>query len=166
MTPPAESRATADREIAVSRIIEGPPGLVFMAFTEASQLGRWWGPDGFSLTTESFEFSVGGEWTFVMHGPDGTDYRNWVRFMEISPPERLVVHHGSMRDDPEAFISVFTFVEVAAGTEVTLNNVFPTKEQRDQAVEKYHAIEGAEQTLGGLAAYTSHLADSRDERSG
>lgn len=165
MTGPAETGSPAEREIAVSRIIEGPPSLVFMAFTEASHLARWWGPDGFSITTASFEFMVGGEWEFTMHGPDGTDYPNWVRFMEISPPERMVVHHGAVRDDPEAFTSVFTFVEVPRGTEVTLRNVFPTKELRDRAVEEYHAIEGAEQTLGALAAYTTRSSDERDERS-
>jgi len=31
--------------------------------------------------------------------------------------------------------------------------VFPTKQLRDEAVEKYHAIEGGEQTLRNLAAY-------------
>jgi ribosomal protein L13 len=35
--------------------------------------------------------------------------------------------------------------------------VFPTKELRDAAVEKYHAIEGGQQTLGKLAAYVSEI---------
>jgi hypothetical protein len=33
--------------------------------------------------------------------------------------------------------------------------VFPTREVRDEAVEKYHAIEGGEQTLRNLAAYVT-----------
>jgi hypothetical protein len=35
--------------------------------------------------------------------------------------------------------------------------VFPTRELRDEAVEKYHAIEGGEQTLRNLAAYVAEL---------
>ena len=35
--------------------------------------------------------------------------------------------------------------------------VFPTKGLRDEAVEKYHAIEGGEQTLRNLAAYVAEL---------
>jgi ribosomal protein L13 len=35
--------------------------------------------------------------------------------------------------------------------------VFRTKELRDEAVEKYHAIEGGRQTLGNLAAYVTEL---------
>ena len=35
--------------------------------------------------------------------------------------------------------------------------MFPTKELRDEAAEKYHAIEGGEQTLGNLAAYVTEM---------
>src|ERR1043166_9289149 len=70
---PAES-ATADREIVISRVISAPREMVFEAFTEVRHLSRWWGPEGFTATTRSFEFRVGGEREFVMHGPDGTDY--------------------------------------------------------------------------------------------
>ena len=34
-----------------------------------------------------------------------------------------------------------------------MHTVFPTQELRDEAVEKYHAIEGGQQTLNNLAAY-------------
>src|ERR1700674_1521351 len=67
--------ATADREIVISRVISAPRELVFEAFTEVRHLSRWWGPEGFTTTTRAFEFRVGGEWVFVMHGPDGTDYQ-------------------------------------------------------------------------------------------
>ena len=39
--------------------------------------------------------------------------------------------------------------------------VFPTKELRDEAEEKYHAIEGCEQTLRHLAAYAAVLTARR-----
>lgn len=156
---------TPDREIVVSRVVEGPPSLVFEVFSDESHLDRWWGPDGFSITTEVFEFAVQGEWVFVMHGPDGTDYPNWVRFQEITPPQRIVLQHGERPDDPEAFTSVVTFVEVAGGTEVTLRSVFPTKALRDRAAEEYHAVEGGEQTLGRLAGYVAHGTDEDSERS-
>jgi hypothetical protein len=38
-----------------------------------------------------------------------------------------------------------------------MRTLFPTKELRDQAVEKYHAIDGGRQTLDNLAAYVSEL---------
>src|SRR5438034_6649211 len=63
---PAQS-ATADLEIVISRVIGAPRELVFEAFTRVRHLSRWWGPEGFTTTTRSFEFRVGGEWDFVMH---------------------------------------------------------------------------------------------------
>jgi len=152
-----ERSATADREIVVSRIIDAPRELVFEAFTEVRHLSRWWGPEGFTTTTQSFEFRVGGEWIFVMHGPDGTDYRNWILWTEIVPPERIARLHGASRDDPNAFQSVMTFEAEGAATRIEMRTLFPTKEMRDQAVEKYHAIEGARQTLDHLAAYIAEL---------
>jgi len=185
---PAQS-ATADREIVISRVISAPRELVFEAFTEVRHLSRWWGPDGFTTSTRSFEFHVGGNWDFVMHGPDGTDYQEWISWTEIAPPERIALLHGEYRGDPNAFESVLTFVPdgprgaegehgrspvtdgprgaegehgrspvtFGAATRIEMRTLFPTKELRDQAVEKYHAIEGGQQTLSNLAAYVTEI---------
>ena len=124
---PAQS-PTVDREIVVSRTIDAPPELVFEAFTEVRHVSRWWGPEGFPATTRSFEFRVGGEWDFVMHGPDGTDYPEWITWTEISPPERIALLHGESRGDPNTFESVLTFEPDGAATRVEMHTVFPTKQ--------------------------------------
>jgi uncharacterized protein YndB with AHSA1/START domain len=149
--------ATVDREIVISRVINASRELVFEAFTEVRHLSRWWGPEGFTTTTQSFEFRVGGEWVFVLHGPDGTDYPEWITWTEISPPERIALLHGEFREDPNGFESVLTFEPDAAATRIEMRTVFPSKELRDEAVEKYHAIEGGQQTLGNLAAYITEI---------
>jgi uncharacterized protein YndB with AHSA1/START domain len=154
---PAQS-ATADREIVISRVIDAPPELVFQAFTEVRHLSRWWGPEEFTTTTRAFEFRVGGEWDFVLHGPDGTDYQEWISWTGIVPAERIAMLHGEFRGDPNAFESVLTFTPEGAATRIEMRTVFPTKEQRDEAVERYSAIEGGRQTLGHLAAYVTELA--------
>jgi len=153
----AAQSATADREVAISRIIDAPREVVFEAFTAVRHLSQWWGPDGFTTTTRSFEFRVGGEWEFVMHGPDGTDYQEFISWTEITPPERIALLHGESRGDPNAFESVLTFEPDGEGTRVQMRTVFPTKELRDEAVEKYHAIEGGQQTLSNLAAYVTEF---------
>ena len=150
--------ATADRAIAMSRVIDAPRELVFEAFSAVRHLSRWWGPAGFTTTTRTFEFRVGGEWDFLMHGPDGTDYQEWISWTVIAPPERIEMLHGEHRGDPNAFESVLTFAPDGATTRIEMHTVFPTKELRDEAVEKYHAIEGGQQTLGNLAAYVAELA--------
>src|SRR4029077_4697139 len=144
--------ATADREIVISRVISAPRELVFEAFTEVRHLSRWWGPEGFTTTTRAFEFRVGGEWVFVMHGPDGTDYQEWISWTEIAPPERIAPPHGQSRGAPNAlaaralppreprgapnaFESVLTFASDGAATRIEMRTVFPTKELRDEVVE-------------------------------
>ena len=149
--------ATADREIVMSRVISARRELVFEAFTQVRHLSRWWGPEGFSTTTRSFEFRVGGAWDFVMHGPDGTDYQEWITWREIVPPQRIALLHGESRTDPDAFESFLTFESTGERTRIAMRTVFPTRELRDQAVEKYHAVEGGEQTLSNLAAYVAGL---------
>ena len=149
----------ADREVVVSRTIEGPRRLVYEAYTEVRHLEQWWGPNGFTTTTRSFEFREGGVWDFVMHGPDGTDYPNWIQWRELLPPERIVLVHGQSADDPRPFVSTITLVERGGSTEITMRALFQTRQQRDEVVERYHAIEGGRQTLGRLAAYVSTLAE-------
>src|SRR5699024_8547209 len=152
----ASGRSTAtDRDILVSRKIDAPRELVFEAFTNARHLSQWWGPEGFTTTTRSFEFRVGGVWEFTMHGPDSTDYREWITWTEITPPERIAMLHGEHRDDPNAFESVLTFTADGDITTIEMLAVFPTKELRDEAIEKHGAIEGGKQTLGSLAAYVT-----------
>lgn len=153
---PAQA-ATADREIVVSRLIHAPREVVFEAFTEVRHLSQWWGPDGFTTTTRAFEFRVGGVWDFVMHGPDGTDYQEWITWTEITPPERIALLHGEFEGDPNAFESVFTFASDGTTTRIEMRTVFPTKELRDEAVKKYHAIEGGQQTLSNLDAYVTGI---------
>ena len=90
---------------------------------------------------------------------DGTDYQEWISWTEITPPERIALLHGESRDDPNAFESVLTFTPDGAATRLEMRTVFPTKELRDEAVEKYHAIEGGQQTLSHLAAYVAEISD-------
>ncbi len=111
------------------------------------------GTGGVTTTTRAFEFRVGGEWDFVMHGPDGTDYQEWISWREITPPERIALIHGESAQDPEAFESILTFVDHGETTEITMRTVFPTTALRERAVDEYHAIEGGSQTLDRLAAY-------------
>ena len=112
----AAQTTRSDREIVVSRVIGASREVVFGAFTEVRHLSHWWGPEGFTTSTRAFAFRVGGAWDFVMHGPDGTDYQEWVVWTEIVPPERIALRHGAFDGDPDAFDSVLTFTAEGAAT--------------------------------------------------
>lgn len=151
MTLDASAPATSDREIVVRRTIEGPRKLVFDAFTDPERLGRWWGPNGASITTRAFDFRPGGIWDATIKGPQG-EFPNYVVWKEITPPERLVwMYYGTGKDDPNPVETILTLAERDATTDATLRLVFATKEAREMA-KQYHAVEGARLTLERLAA--------------
>ncbi len=145
-----------DRLIEVSQTFDAPRELVFEAFTEPDHIGSWWGPNGFSTTTDSMRFEVGGEWIFTMHGPDGTDYPNRVVYTDIKRPEYLKYDHFGNEDEEDLphFKATITFEQLGAKSRVTLQMLFPTAEARKGAME-FGAVEGGEQTLARLANHLS-----------
>ncbi len=78
-----------------SREIAASPAEVFAAFADTARLAKWWGPAGFTNTFSICEFRTGGEWAYVMHGPDGMDYKNQSVFYEVESLKRVIIHHIS-----------------------------------------------------------------------
>src|SRR5438270_12891064 len=152
----SEASTEADREIVVSRIIEGPRRLVFDAFTSATHLAEWCDPwSGSKITTHAFDFKPGGVWDATIQGPDGRAYPNHWSWKEIVPPERIVWMYAMKKDDPHPVRTTLTLAERGNTTEATLRLVFGSKEERDEKVAKYYAAQGAQQSLDSLAAYVT-----------
>jgi hypothetical protein len=86
-----------------------------------------------------------------------TDYTEWICWTEIAPPELIALLHGESRGDPNAFESVLTFAPGGAAARIEMRTVFPARELRGEAVEKYQAIEGGRRTLSNLAAYVTGI---------
>ena len=148
------------RAIVASRVLPASRNLVWRAWTDPAHLGQWWGPQGFTTTTGSFDFRPGGVWRFVMHGPDGRDYENRITFDEIVEPERIRYHHGGGDDvEPVQFRTTVTFeILTAKTTRITLHAIFPSAAERDRVIKEYGAAKGAEQTLSRLADYVAGLS--------
>lgn len=145
---------TAGREIVITRVFNAPRERVFDAWRDAAYIGEWWGPDGFTTKTDSMDVRPGGEWRYVMYGPNGSVFPNRMIFDEVVEFERLVYRHDSGEDnDPNQFHVTVTFEAQGNKTKFTMRSVFPTAAQRDFVVREFHAIEGGNQTLGRLARY-------------
>ncbi|MDE2585148.1 MAG: SRPBCC domain-containing protein, partial [Betaproteobacteria bacterium] len=131
--------------------------LVWKAMVEPEHMQRWWGPDGFSIEGVTMDLRVGGTWTFVMVGPDGTRFPNHSVFTEITPPSRLAFDHGD--GERVWFEASIDLQDTGSGTLVTLRQLYPSKEFRNEVVTKYGAIEGGKQHLAKLEAYVrEHLS--------
>lgn len=139
--------STTDREFVHTRLIDAPREQVFAAFAEPTRLARWWGPNGFTSTFSVFEFRPGGAWRFVMHGPDGTDYRNENVFAEIVAPDRIAIEHSAA---PHHFVLTVTFTAQGPRTLVGWRQMFDTAAEK-QRIAAFVAPAN-EQNLDRLAA--------------
>jgi uncharacterized protein YndB with AHSA1/START domain len=159
----ARSSIDLDRDplaIVATRELDAPRELVWRAWTDPKHLAQWWGPIGFTTTTQSFDMCEGGNWRFVMHGPDGRDYQNRITFDVIERPSIIKYHHGGGDDvEPVQFRATVTFEEIdAKRTRITLHALFPSAEERARVIREYGADKGATETLSRLADYVATLA--------
>ncbi|HEX9842447.1 MAG TPA: SRPBCC family protein [bacterium] len=158
MTASSAAAQWVGREIVFTRVFDAPRELVFEAWTQQRHVEQWWGPNGFTTTTGTYEPKPGGEWVFVMHGPDGRDYPNRIVFDEIAPPERLVYTHGGGPDGVDVqFQTTVTFEAQGGKTRLTMRAVFRTAEELDRVVREYGAIEGGKQHLERLGEYLATM---------
>lgn len=109
-----------DLEFVNTRLFHTTRERLFQAWINPDYLKLWWGPRGFTNTFEVFDPRPGGDWRFVMHGPDGKNYPNHSVFVEITRPERIVFDHQGW----PLFRVEATFAEEAGGTRLTFRMIF------------------------------------------
>jgi uncharacterized protein YndB with AHSA1/START domain len=142
----------SERELVITRLFDAPRKLAFEAFSDHNNISRWWGPNGFTTTTHESNFRVGGGWRFTMHGPDGTDYPNYIAYTEIEQPELIAYDHYHDKGGPLHFKATVAFAEENQKTRITLRLIVDSAVIRDGFV-KFGAVEGGYQTLDRLAVY-------------
>ena len=146
------------RSIVAVREFDAPRELVWQAWTDPKHLAKWWGPNGFTTTTNTYDARPGGVWRFVMHGPDGRDYQNRITFEEVVKPERIVYRHGGGADvEPVQFKTTVTFEDIGGKTRLTMHMLFPSAAERDRVIKEYGADKGLVQTLARLAEHLAKL---------
>lgn len=128
------------------RVFRVNPSELFNAWTDPALLAQWWGPKGFTNTFQEFDLRPGGYWRFVMHGPDGSDYPNESRFVEITAPKRLVFDHISGHH----FRLEATFEPEGNHTKLTFKQTFVSKDEYEKL--KSFLVAANEENLDKLQA--------------
>jgi uncharacterized protein YndB with AHSA1/START domain len=139
---------TSDRELVISRLLNAPRELVWKVWTEPEHIKNWWGPNGFTNTIYKMDVKSGGVWDFIMHGPDGVDYKNKSTFLEIVKPEKIVFEHLSPK-----FTTTVTFDEQGGKTLLTWRMLFGTAEELQKIVQVFKADIGLKQNVDKLEVY-------------
>ncbi|GIP50037.1 hypothetical protein J53TS2_36280 [Paenibacillus sp. J53TS2] len=135
-----------DLEFAHTRLYDSPREDVYRAWAQPELLTRWWGPNGFTSTFHEFDFREGGFWRFTFHGPDGKEYPNENKFIEIEAGKRIVLEHQGA---PE-FRLTATFTDEGARTRVTFLQQFKDENLFEQV--KSYCPDSNEQNLDRLQA--------------
>lgn len=149
---PTDASANAN-EIRITRIYDAPVSAVWDAWTDPKQVGQWWGPRGFSITTHTRDLRAGGTWEYTMHGPDGKDWPNFTRYHEVVPQARLVYDHGASSADAKPMFRVTAeFRAVEGGTQLDMRMRFASAEEERAARGIIKAASG-NSTWDRLAEY-------------
>ena len=141
MNEKRESEATAtkgrtaverksERELVVTRTVNGPARLVFEAWTKAELFRRWWVPKSYGLNLLSCEMDVrvGGKYRLVFSHQDST-MAFFGTYLEVTPPSRLV--WTNEEGDNGETVTTVTFDEDAGKTLLVVHDLYPSKEALD-----------------------------------
>ncbi|HVS93854.1 MAG TPA: SRPBCC family protein [Mucilaginibacter sp.] len=144
--------STADRELQIERTLNAPVELVWEVFTKPEHIVNWWGPNGFTNTIYTMDVRPGGEWDFMMHGPDGRDYKNRSVYREVLPLEKIVFDHVNPN-----FTTTIAFAANGKQTHLKWHMLFETAELFEAVVKAHNAAEGLKQNIEKLNVYLEGL---------
>ena len=134
---PMKNQTTAerksDRELVITRTVNGPARIVFEAWTKAELLKQWWVPKSAPLTLLSCEADVrvGGSYRLVFSF-QGSEMAFFGTYREVTPHSRLVWTNEEAGDAGQ--VSTLTLQEKAGKTLVVLHELYPSKEALDAAL--------------------------------
>ncbi len=147
-----ENNDTSEREQMTSVILHAPIETVWKVWTTPGHIKHWWGPNGYTNTIKKMEVKNGGEWVFVMHGPNQHDYPNRTIFREVIKHKKIVHEHF----DPN-FIAIIEFENQCEKTLLNWYKLYETKELFEMVEIHYKANEGFKQTIEKLKSYLIKL---------
>jgi uncharacterized protein YndB with AHSA1/START domain len=138
----------SDRELVVTRIVNGPLHIVYKAWTTADLFRQWWVPRSYGLHLLSCEMDVrvGGEYRLVFRHEESTMAFFGV-YVEVIPDSRLV---WTNEEGDGVTVTTVTFADVDGRTLVTLHDLYPSKESLDAASGSTGAMPEAFEQLDEL----------------
>ncbi|HEU4383526.1 MAG TPA: SRPBCC family protein [Anaeromyxobacteraceae bacterium] len=123
----------SERELVITRTVNGPARIVFEAWTKPELLKQWWVPKSFGLSLISCEADVrvGGRYRLVFSHQGSEPMAFYGRYIEVTPHSRLVWTNEEGGDAGQ--VTTVTFEERGGKTLVVLHELYPSKEALDAA---------------------------------
>ncbi len=117
----------------MKRVLSAAPPVVFAAFSEPSELAKWWGPRGFSIPSVDIDPRVGGTYRIEMQPPEGARFYLTGEFRAVDPPARLAYTFAWEDPDPDDVENLvgLSFRDLGETTEVVFTQApFKTEARR------------------------------------
>jgi uncharacterized protein YndB with AHSA1/START domain len=130
----------SERELVVTRTFDGPPRIVFEAWTKPELFKRWWVPKSMGMTLLSCEVDArtGGTYRLVFDQGASEPMAFYGKYLEVTPPSRLV--WTNEEGGPDAVVvTTVTFEDRGGKTLLVVHELHPSKEALD-----VHSSFGAE----------------------
>lgn len=126
------------KQIKVAREFNAPVERVWKAWTDTSQLDKWWAPKPWKAHTRSMDFKPGGTWLYTMMGPEGESHCARMDFETIDPPNSYTAidsfcdENGTRNQDLPAMQWNTQFTATDSGTNVTVIITFNNEAELEQ----------------------------------
>ena len=125
----------SERELVVTRTINGPARIVFEAWTKPELFKQWWVPKSFGLSVISCEMDVrvGGRYRLVFSHPAAPKPMEFFgRYLEVTPDSRLVWTNEEGGESGQ--VTTVTFEERGGKALLVMHDLYPSKEALDGAI--------------------------------
>ena len=148
----------SERELVVTRTINGPPHLVFEAWTKPELFQRWWVPKSapISLLSCDMDVRVGGKYRLVF-GVDSQTMEFFGKYLDVTPCSRLAWTNDEDGDAATAITTV-TFEDLRGKTLLTVHDLHPSKEALDAAIASGSSMDGMPEQLEQLDALMGDMS--------
>ena len=158
---PMKNRTTverrSERELVITRTINGPARIVFEAWSRPELLQQWWVPksSGLSLISGEADVRVGGGYRLVFVHGASEPMAFYGKYLEVTPCSRLVLTNEESGDAGP--VTTVTFEEKAGKTLVVLHELYPSREALDAALASGSQA-GMLETFEQLDAFVATVA--------
>ena len=150
MKNPTTVERKSERELVVTRTVNGPARIVFEAWTKPDLFKQWWAPKSFGLNLLSCEQDVraGGKYRLVFsHSAAPQPMEFFGTYLEVTPHSRLVWTNDEA--DGGGPVTTVTFDEQRGKTLLVIHDLYPSKEALDAAIAS-GSTSGMPETLNQL----------------
>jgi uncharacterized protein YndB with AHSA1/START domain len=116
------STTTVKPSLTLKRRLNAPPAKVYAAWTDPTQIKRWFGPTQVETLSAVADVRVDGRYRIVMRGSDGEEHDVSGVYREVVPNEKLVFTWAWRTTPERESLVTVTLKADGSGTILTLTH--------------------------------------------